>query len=222
MSSLLLVGGGDSTVTYPKENIEIWGQNNVFMIHSLPYTRWFEIHEITPMHRKGSPSFRGMSIKDYIKAIDDLNIPVYCRPDAPFKNKTALPDLSEFRQFFDTTISYMIAFAIKNGYKDIFLKGIDMCTSEEHIKQKASVTYFLGLAEGNGIHIHTGKDSPILESEALYPETGKRFLWDQRINALRQHMETESTKHNNLLQQYIGAKNCLENVKDFYTLLQKE
>ena len=153
--------------------------------------------------------------------LDALDCPIYAQSSAPFKNKRPLPTLA-FRPFFDTTISYMLALAIKESFNSIYLSGIDMCSSDEYLQQRASVSYFCGLAEGLGIAIILPSGCKLLASEKLYPETTPRSLWKQRILLLEQHIQKEQTKHNDLLQQYIGARNLLETVKDFYTTLSKE
>jgi hypothetical protein len=117
----------------------------------------------------------------------------------------------------------MLGIAGLEGFKKIYLCGIDMCTKLEYQLQKASVTYLCGLLEGRGIEIITSIDSPLLESDALYGfGTSRRALWQQRVAAMKQYINTERQKHHDMLQQYIGASNCLENVEDFYTTLIRE
>lgn len=229
--SLAIIGGGDSECSIP-DNIEVWGQNNVYTSQNHKYTRYFEIHPFMSSPngwlRKGQKTWREKSIDTYISEVNALSIPVYTQTieNNPFTHAIPLPLedlLKNYRRFFDTTIAYMLGLAGLEGFKKIYLCGIDMCTKLEHQLQKASVTYLCGLLEGRGVEIITSLDSPLLESDALYAfGTNRRSLWRQRVDAMRQYIQKERARHHDMLQQYIGAENCLENMTDFYTTLIKE
>lgn len=229
--TVTMLGGGDSEISLEGE---IWGINNNYTIFpGVIFSRIFEIHPFSLSQngwlRKGSSIFRDKPIDVYIQELNALNVPIYTQeilPLNPFTRAVVLPleNLkARFRHFFDATMSYMLALAIMEGFTQIRLGGIDLCTTQEYIEQKASVTYFCGLAEGLGIEVITGKDSPLLESDSFYGFTeGKRKLWHHRVEAMRQYINTESQKHHDMLEQYKGAANCLKNMVDFYTLLIKE
>jgi hypothetical protein len=233
MKRVYIIGSGDSGEgfgSFPFEDGEIWGVNNLFILHpNIHWTRIFEVHSFSlkPPNtwlRKGEESWRNLSINDYIFQLDSSGIPIYTlpHPECPFKNPVIidLKALQVFRNFFSTTISYELALAILEGFTDIHLIGIDMVLSSEYRDQRPSVTYFIGLAEGRGITVTISKGSPIVENDYLYGLGVSKFtLWDRRITAMRTYMDSEIAKHNSLIDQYKGAKNCLVNVEEFYTLL---
>lgn len=64
--------------------------------------------------------------------------------------------------YFNNTISYMIAYALFNGVKEITMYGIDMNTADEYYAQRGSVMYWVGFARGQGIKVNmmNGIDQP--------------------------------------------------------------
>jgi hypothetical protein len=223
-----ILGGGDSgnQLETPEPGAEIWGNNNCFEHFSVKWTRWFEIHPFNLRDgtwlRKGQETFRSLKINDYIARIDALSVPVYSQTPSPFKNALSLPDLSSFRPFFTNSISYMVAVALLEKFTHLHLYGIDMASSGEYRDQKASLTYFLGLAEGRGVKIDIAKGSPILETDVQYGFGKSKFsMWDQRVKAMRSYIQSELASHQSLIDQYKGSLKALETMEDFYTQLTK-
>lgn len=67
------------------------------------------------------------------------------------------------------TISYMIAYAILKGAKEIHLYGVNQASSSEYFYEKASVEYMLGIANGMGIKITiNGDKSEVLANKARF------------------------------------------------------
>jgi hypothetical protein len=66
------------------------------------------------------------------------------------------PIISIIREFktnyFRNDISYMIALAIYNGYKSLFLWGVDQGPEYMYKVGKPYVTYWLGVATGRGVN----------------------------------------------------------------------
>ena len=231
MKHLAIIGGGDSGLirSWPLEG-EIWSINNFCIAYpKIPWTRIFEVHAFTCNNgvwlRRGESSFRGMSIDAYINSLNATKLPVYVlpHPECPFPTAVIINIKDRrYRSFFSTTVSYMLATAIDENFESVELIGIDLSLTEEYRNQRPSVTYFVGLAEGRGIKVSISKGSPLLSSPFYGIETGKISLWDQRIASMHRYIDTESAKHHNMLEQYKGAKTCLETIKEFYTLLQED
>lgn len=55
--------------------------------------------------------------------------------------------------YFSCTISYMLAYAIYQGYTSIRMYGVDMGTHPELIREKGGVEFWIGLAKGRGIQV---------------------------------------------------------------------
>jgi hypothetical protein len=77
--------------------------------------------------------------------------------------------MAEFGSYFTNSISWEIAMAIMEGFKKIYLFGIDMATHSEYHYERPSVEYFLGWAKGRGIDIMIPQKSDLLKTLWLYP-----------------------------------------------------
>lgn len=110
-------------------------------------------------------------IQDVIKRINDMKVPLI----APFKYEEiplseAFP-LDEYverfgQPYFLNTISYMIAYALLQGAKEIELFGINQASSSEYFYEKPSVEYLLGIAIGMGVKVAIhGDKSEVLSNK---------------------------------------------------------
>jgi hypothetical protein len=139
----------------------------------------------------------------------------------PFK------DLVEYfngRKYFTSTISYMIAMAIKAGYQEIHLYGVHMSASEEYGSQRQACEYWLGVAEGHGCKIFIPVESEILHTPYIYGyELENDVVAQARIRRgglLEGVKMYEEKKINKLveLNQRIGAYNALKEIADKETV----
>ena len=73
-----------------------------------------------------------------------------------------------FGDYFYSTISYMLALAIAEGFEEIGLWGIDLAHDSEYEYQKPSAEYFLGIARGQGIKIYLPEQSALLKGMYRY------------------------------------------------------
>jgi hypothetical protein len=215
---------------------EFWGVNNLHVtMPKQPWTRWFEMHSITydniTYKRRGLTDFRGMLVQAYLESLNALNIPVYMqRPWNVIPHAVPYPldaILKEFpRKYFTNTISWMIALAILEGFKEIGIWGVDMAVSSplraqnEYSHQRPSCEYFIGIAEGRGIKVHLPDECDLLKSRFLYainePEENafnKKLANMQK--SLQQRLNEADAKErmsNKQKEQYIGAISCLQEV----------
>jgi hypothetical protein len=230
MAKVYIFGAGDSGLNTLSFEGEVWGINNIMTLYPhIPFTRIFEVHAFTRIKdtwlRKGEKTFRNLSINTYIDQLNNSGVPIYILPhqECPFKNTVTIPIdalIREFRDFFSTTVSYELALAIREGFSEICLVGIDMILTSEYRDQRPSVTYFVGLAEGKGIKVTTSKGSPLVKNDYRYGLGISKFtLWDRRLTEMRRHMISEISKHQSLIDQYKGAQNCLVNIEEFFTSL---
>ncbi len=67
-------------------------------------------------------------------------------------------------EFFTSTISYMLAWALYKGYNDVSLYGIDMHGKDEYMMQKGGVEYWMGRLQQNGAKIFVAQGSTILQT----------------------------------------------------------
>ena len=69
--------------------------------------------------------------------------------------------------YFNNTISYMIAYALLKGAKEIDTYGVNQASSSEYFYEKASVEYWLGVASGRGVKVTiNGPKSELLSNKS--------------------------------------------------------
>lgn len=97
-----------------------------------------------------------------------------------FKNVQRGPDNNP-NLYMSSTISYMVALAILEGFERIELYGIEMSNGTEYGYQKAAMEFLLGYAAGRGAEVWVPETSAILSAK-LYHEGGQ-MLTGPEINA---------------------------------------
>lgn len=125
--------------------------------HPIKADRYFEIHK---------PYCFGGEYEDRLNSLPNLTR----QEDYPIEDIT-----SEFRDYFTSSIDYMLALAIYIGADEIGLYGVDNC--KEYANQRPNTEYWLGVAEGRGIRVHMPEQCPLLKYEK--PEHC-RFEWNTR------------------------------------------
>lgn len=169
MKKLAILGSGNSLSEAPFNNIdfEFWGQNNLFLDipKDINITAWFQLHSI------GSA--------EEFQFLQALNCPVFqMKCNSNLVNSRIYPIESALLFFnykrekvikhpFHSTVSFMLALAIMNGYKEIYLYGID-CKHENYQFQKDSIAFFIGYAKHAGIEIILPGQSEVLKPDFIY------------------------------------------------------
>ena len=71
--------------------------------------------------------------------------------------------------YFNNTASYLIAYAILKGYKEIYLYGMQFQTDEEKRKKEyANVREIIFFAKGKGIKVFAPYDEVMLKTYPIY------------------------------------------------------
>lgn len=73
-----------------------------------------------------------------------------------------------FGRYFTSSISYMIAFAIACGFREISFFGVDMKGGDEYVYQRPCAEYLIGFALGRGIKVNIPEHSDLLKSTYTY------------------------------------------------------
>jgi len=162
---------------------ELWSMNNLFeAFPDIKFTRWFELHHFT---RKGSRYIRRgqdyynryPTIKEYLQAINDLDIPVFMRkPLAPVKKSIKFPFWKIMQAFhteyFGCSFAWMLALALyehmHGAYVDeITLAGVSLEVYEYYF-QRPSTEFFVGMAMGMGIKVKIYNTCNLLRAPWIY------------------------------------------------------
>ena len=151
---------------------EIWGLNELYRYHDArQFSRWFEIHDRKLIEEdKGVPGHW----PPHIEALKQFPIPVYMHQhwdDIP--NSVAYPKEEMERAFPDgqyqtSSISWMIALAVLEGFKEIGVYGVDMAQDIEYVQQRPACEYWIGLARGMGTKVYVPRTSDLLKAVGQY------------------------------------------------------
>lgn len=155
---------------YDDPDWEIWGISPFNYNLMGRWDVWFELHDSKMFLEQGwDPGFWEWMTKQekpiYLQEKHrDIPASVKFPKDKLLK---AFPMAAE-RNFFQSSISWMIAFAISEGVEEIGVWGVDMARDSEYAEEKPSCTYFLGIAEGRGIKVTLPIESDLMQSVGLY------------------------------------------------------
>lgn len=143
MNKLAILGKLPTKLKAPFDNpnYDIWTFN--YHPDKLPrVTKWFDIHAHNP------------------NPIADIT-----RDNFPFKECEKLVG----GQYFNNTVSYLIAYAILEGYKEIELYGMKFLDDHERRKlERQNVRELIFFAKGKGIKIDAPFDKELFRQYELY------------------------------------------------------
>lgn len=177
-NKVCIVGFAPSYAETPwhEEDTEIWVLNEFYKlankIPNFKADRWFEIHDLS------SESKSNAEHQEFLQKVQH-EIPLYVQKKYDHLPKAiAFPkdDIVNFfdekgfsgAKYFTNSISWFIALAIFEGFKEISVYGVDMATDSEYGWQLPSCEYWIGIAEGMGIKITIPQASDILKCSQLY------------------------------------------------------
>ena len=144
---------------------------------------WFEMHMLAVML---APENRAMAEPFYawLKEKSDAGVFQVVMPEAGTalggKLNTYVPKAVPYpledmvrhfgtRNWFTSSVAYMMALAITRGATEIALFGVDMAADSEHYSaQRAGCTWFREWAENHGIKVHVPMESCLAAPVPLY------------------------------------------------------
>lgn len=156
---------------------EIWGVNQLYRF--IPRAdRWFQIH------RDWNDKSKWAQDTDQAAWIRQAPIPTYMiRHDPSLPNSVTYPvewvkeqlglagdkDLpGTGLDYFTSTIAFMYALAIAEGFEQIGIYGIDLIIGREYFFEKACVEFYMGIAHAKGIGIHKPTNCALLWQSHRY------------------------------------------------------
>ena len=171
---LAIVGLSPSThdEAFDGEFDEIWGMpwDEGYWCR---YTRLFEMHNLNLL--------RSIPCRpdDYEQRLREVDVPLYMQEEYSYFPCTRYPVGSVSRitgNYFNSSIAYMVAYAIYLQVEKISLFGVDMKADEEFFYQRPNLEYLLGLANGKGIEIFIPEKSPLLKFNPTGIKFGDEFV----------------------------------------------
>ena len=70
--------------------------------------------------------------------------------------------------YFTSTVAFMIAWSIHQGYKEVALYGIDLVVGIEYQEQRQCAEFWLGVAHGRGMTVRLPKQCALLKHQWRY------------------------------------------------------
>lgn len=194
---------------------EVWGL--AWHWEKLPsHARLFEMHD--PRTSKGH-----REIPKYWASLKTRD--VTCLPGVAKKYGTKAYPLAEVRKmlggrnYFTSSIAYMLALAIYEGYEEIGIYGVDLVTDGEYAYQRPCVEFLCGFAQGKGIKLTIPRQSALLRHSFVYgQERTKQYgemngeageligYLDNQIDLLQKY----ALKHD-----FVAAMEAMENARFF-------
>jgi hypothetical protein len=160
-SSRMLAPYGDPEWT-------IWGSSpgNTGVSQIPRIDAWFEMHcnFLWPENKHyGEPYLQWLNAQSFpVVAQNQLLIP----RAKTYPLKRILKKFGPY--FFTSTFSWMMAYAIDIGVKEMGLWGVDMASKDEYILQRAGGQYFIQLARNQGINVFIPPESDLAQHPPLY------------------------------------------------------
>lgn len=210
-------------------DFEVWAINQLYV--QFPeivskVTRWFQIH-----HRHTyDAAVRDHKHHDWLAA--QKAFPIYMQqklPDIPMSVEFPVQMIiKEFGRYFTNSISWQLAMAIWEGFKEIHVYGVDMAQNDEYAEQRPSCEYFIGLARGAGIKVYVPEKSDLLHTNWLYPfeddapfkiKLREREQWLGNQSAMLWNQE-QSTRDQRM--QIIGARDNMNYVEKAWSVCRQE
>jgi hypothetical protein len=202
-SEVAICGFASSTrhlIPIDDNRVEIWGLNQLYR-HIDRADRWFDIHR-----NWEEDNVEGT---DHPKWLKECGIPIYMvKRDHEIPTSIRFPIermIASASDYFTSTVAYMLALAISEGFSKIHLYGIDLVVGTEYEVQKSCVEFWLGMAHGKGIDLNIPQSCALLTQTHRYgyekqPGTGPMPNIEEltlRITALREaknkHMASAAT-----------------------------
>lgn len=222
-----IVGFAPSWVEAPFEDNEweIWTLNEAYKLadqlaqqkRQFRVDRWFEIHD---------PYSASKNNPQHHKFLRDCPVPLFLQKHYPeFPRSVPFP-LEQMLKFYEDmgctgtryhvcSISYMLALALYEGYREVGIYGVDLATSSEYHWQRPSVEFWLGLLDGLGIKLIIPETCDLLKCTDMYgfQTNNKNRVWireqvaqlQKRIQVYAQH---EDVAQKNARQALIAQAEC--------------
>ena len=202
---------------FADESIEIWGCNElgaVFPHAGQRWDVWFNLHDREVIEKVG---------QERMAFLKNQTVPVYMKEeheDVPAAVAFPFDEIREWagRDYFTSSIAWMVAFAVMQEYKEIHIYGVDMALESEYGYQRPCCDYWLGRAEGLGIKVFDPASSRLLKGVWLYgledPPEDEGFITErfcvERMQAMTQQITQIDGEINKLQSEFNGRMSQLQ------------
>ena len=153
-------------------HVEIWGMNDAHSFIDEAHL-WFQIHELDMIDGSDSEykdrQRPELASGEHGQWLRETKIPVMMidkHPEVPSSQRYPLEKVwlwgDDHPPYFRSTPSYMLAYAIYQGYNEIHLLGLDLSMETEYQEEKSCLEFWIGVAMSKGITVEWPDSSPLL------------------------------------------------------------
>lgn len=103
--------------------------------------------------------------------------------------------------YFTSTISFLIAWALFAGYKTIGIWGVDLIVGTEYFHQKACAEFWLGMANGMGVEIVLPQQTALCKQAYRYGYEFEPKFWPIKKSDLEKRLAAMDSERQKLLAQ---------------------
>jgi hypothetical protein len=98
--------------------------------------------------------------------------------------------------YFTSTVAFEVALAMREGFKEIALYGIDLIVGTEYSEQKACLEFWLGMAHAKGVNVVIPSTSALLKHSHRYGYQKEPDYGPLKMTEMAQRLEVLSTERN--------------------------
>lgn len=166
-SKVCIAGFTDTVYEAPwlDPDYEFWGLNNLHeYFPERPWTRWFNLHH--PEHMKDDwyrswPSHQAWARTQKLLPIYTPTVWEDCPTSVRFPKEQV--EEFPFGHYHASSVDWMIALALREGFQTIALYGLNMTESGEPISARACIEFWLGMAAARGVEIVIPEKSHLMK-----------------------------------------------------------
>lgn len=214
MSKVALVGFAPNTLdaVLDTDADEIWSLAWAYKYTQIPFiTRLFEMH---PIHFQAQ-SVKPMYVKprahlEYLRRQESFNVYMLDEyEDVPKCVRYPIEEVTDMllsrwtrsgerMHLFTSSMDYMMALAIHEGFDEIELIGVEMSSDSEYRYQREGMYFWAGVAIGRGIALTQHAPTQLLYKPLRYGYDGFQMIYRQDLERLK---EVYKNDHENALHQ---------------------
>ena len=185
MKNVVLLGTAPSSMMlapFHNKEWDIWGCSPGTAM-APKVDRRYEVHRWEP----GKEWFS----EAYVQLLKDFKGPVRMFSPVPDVPNCEVIDRDDLVKrygpyFFTSTLAWMMAEAIDEGYQKIALYGVDMASASEYYDQRLGCQYFAMVAASLGIEVGVPPESDLLRPAPLYGACEHNHLWIKETSRARE------------------------------------
>jgi len=170
------------------QGFEIWTMNHapiswiprwdvLFEIHTMEHLRQVAAHQTQPndyldwlskQPGPGAEGHRPIYMQQHFDGVP-ASLPLPREElNTWFAARGAKVDGYFAKDYYTSTISWMLAMAIMQGRQEIHMYGIDLLQDEEYFYQRAGAEYLAGFARGMGLKVYIPEQSAMCKANYTY------------------------------------------------------